>query len=85
MSDELNKVDARSEAESCKPIDETVQLQIGKKLRQQYNSIVEEEIPQRFLDLLELLDRSSDGKAAPHADMHADAGADQARKRTEAG
>lgn len=47
-----------------KPIDESVQMQIGKKLRQQYNSVLEEDIPQRFLDLLDLLDRSAEDKQA---------------------
>ena len=42
-----------------KPVDEAVQMQIGRRLRQQYNSVVEEDIPDRFLDLLDLLDRSA--------------------------
>ena len=60
MSEEIKNPEFSSKSAGArKPVDEAVQMQIGKKLRQQYNTVVEEQIPDRFLDLLDLLDRAA--------------------------
>ena len=55
-SDEKAITDAEDSA------DPRIPSEIGERLKELYESVVEEEIPDRFLDLLDQLDKSKQSK-----------------------
>lgn len=58
MSDEAKKVERKPDPDSPSAEENLVQSEIGKKLKTLYEDVVEEEVPDRFLDLLDKLDKS---------------------------
>lgn len=70
----MSKMKANSAGSSAQNSEETVALdpngQISRKLRELYDTVQDESIPDRFLDLLEKLDEAEQAARSPEAKQH---------------
>lgn len=46
--------------------------EIGKRLKEYYNDLVSEDVPRRFVDLLNQLERADSDRRQPHGKDHKD-------------
>ena len=62
MSGKQKTSDEKPTSDADDAADPRVPSEIGERLKELYESVVEEEIPDRFLDLLDQLDKSKKSK-----------------------
>jgi hypothetical protein len=66
MTDENGKKSESGRATKCKDVGSTklnreIQTQLGDQLRQMYNDVVGQGVPDKFVDLLAKLEKAGDG------------------------
>ena len=62
MSGKQKTIDEEAITDAEDAADPRIPSEIGERLKELYESVVEEEIPDRFLDLLDQLDKSQKSK-----------------------